>query len=159
MAGFVRTTRIPPGWKGIIVHAVALGCHAPVTLYQIQKMIERTTDYRIVNKLAPWRVVVSRKVFYLLEKAGDSIKGLWTLEPYKDGLRIHADLGEEFRGQSAIDSAKFAFDWIFRNTRFNKIYAGIPGKNKPACLVASLAGMRYLEQDMENRWYQLSKGW
>ena len=122
-------------------------------------MIERTKDYRIVNRIVPWKVIISQKFFYLLEKAGDSIIGLWTLEPHEDGLRVHADLGEKCRGKKAIESLKFAFDWVFRYTQFKKIYARIPVENKPAWRVASMAGMHHIKSDNNHRWYQLSKGW
>ena len=100
-------------------------------------MIERTLDYRIVNRLASWKVRISRECVYLLEKTGEEIQGLWSFEKYLDGIRIHADMGAKCRGRKAIESAKDAFGWVFKNIPVNVIYAGIPADNKPACQITS----------------------
>jgi len=124
-------------------------------------MIKRTQDYRIVNRLkGNWRVVVSSEFFYLVEtNAKGEALGLWSLHRHRDGVMIHADMGPKCRGRKAIDSAKSAFKWIFRNTNFRKIYAGIPKENKPAQRVASLAGMRFTGCDKNLRNFELQSGW
>lgn len=123
-------------------------------------MIERTQDYRIVNRIVAFKVRISDECYYLTETILGTVRGIWSFEPYKDGLRIHADMGKTCRGRHAIDSAQDAFGWVFRNTPFKKIYAGIPQKNKPACRVASFAGMRYINiDDYQIRWFELSQGW
>jgi RimJ/RimL family protein N-acetyltransferase len=122
-------------------------------------VIERTFDYRIVNRFISWKPVISSSFFYLLEKQGSEPIGLWTFHPHKDGVMIHADMGKKCRGQKAIESAKRCFDWIWANTAFDKIYAGIPQENKPACRVASLAGMRYAGTEGELRNFQLFMGY
>ena len=104
-------------------------------------MIQRTFDYRIVNRLASWKVRVSREFIYLIEKSGNEILGLWSLEKWKDGVRIHVDMGENCRGRKAIDSAKRAFGWVFDNLPVNMIYAGIPVEKKAACQIAARSGM------------------
>ena len=122
-------------------------------------MIERTEDYRIVNRMVAFKVVISSKCFYLMEKKGKEILGIWSFEPYKDGLRIHADMGMKCRGKQAIESAKNAFNWVFNNTEFKSIFAGIPHENKPACRVASFSGMRYSGFNDYCKWYELKEGW
>ena len=133
-------------------------------------MIERTLDYRIVNRFISWPCVISSKFFYLMERNNKEDVGLWALHEHEDGLRIHADMGAKCRGQKAIESAKQCFSWIFRNTTFRKIYAGIPEENKPACQVAVRAGMKLRETQFTGldkngklcnkiRWFQLSQGW
>ena len=123
-------------------------------------MIERTEDYRIVNRLAgKWRVVVSSEFFYLLETNGKEALGLWTLHKHRDGVMIHSDMGPKCRGRKAIDSFKSAVKWIFNNTDFRKIYAGIPKGNRPACRMASLAGMRYTGVSAKFKCFELSMGW
>ena len=121
-------------------------------------MIERTFDYRIVNRFASWKVRISSDYFYLIEKSFNEVLGLWSLEPHKDGLRIHADMGPKCRGKNAIESAKRAFKWVFENTEFKNIYAGIPKENRPACRVASFAGMRFTGNDKKLRLFHLQTG-
>ena len=106
-------------------------------------MIQRTFDYRIVNRFASWPVIVSSEIFYLIERNGEENWGLWALHEHEDGVMIHADMGSKCRGKKAIESIKNAFKWIFSNTGFKKIYAGIPKDNKPACIVASMGGMQF----------------
>lgn len=124
-------------------------------------MIERLTDYRVVKRVVPWRVRIGEKFIYLAEKAGENVLGIWSYEPYEDGLRIHADLGKECRGSKAIYSAIRSFSWIFRNTEARAIYAGIPASNRPACQVASRAGMDYAWFDKNGeetvRWFILRR--
>jgi RimJ/RimL family protein N-acetyltransferase len=121
-------------------------------------VIERTFDYRIVNRFADFVPVIDREFFYLREKDNDKTLGVWTLHPYKDGVLIHAGMGARCRGKMAIRSAKRCFDWIWSNTAFDKIYARIPQENKPACRVASLAGMRYAGTEGSLRLFQLFMG-
>lgn len=130
-------------------------------------MIERTFDYRIINRLASWKVRISREVIYLLEKKGKEIQGVWTFEQYKDGLRIHADMGEGCRGRKAINSALDAFGWVFGNTPADAIYAGIPADNKPACQIAARSGMsdmrsysveaRNTDWILNERWFEIRR--
>ena len=112
-------------------------------------MIERTFDYRIVNRLASWKVRVTRECLYLIEKNGDDILGLWSFEKYQDGVRIHADMTPKCRGKSAIESAQSAFQWIFDHLPANIIFAGIPADNKPACQIAVRSGMQYVRSEYE----------
>ena len=130
-------------------------------------MIERTFDYRIVRRLASWKVRVSREYIYLVEKKGSEILGLWSFEKWQDGIRIHADMTPRCRGKQAIESAKRSFNWIWDNTEFKRIYAGIPAKNKSACQIAYRSGMnnmRYYDVGANNdyhlkntRWFELQR--
>jgi hypothetical protein len=119
-------------------------------------MIERTFDYRRILRLVPWSPVISRKFYYLIAKGKGKDLGLWSFQPDRDGLRIHADLGPECRGKDAVESARAAFKWIFENTVNKIIYAGIPEENKPACLVASRAGMKFIRNENGRRKYEVN---
>lgn len=122
-------------------------------------MIERTQDYRIINRMVGFKPIISNKCIYLAEKESADVRGIWSFEPHEDGVRIHADMGPKARGKKAIESAKRAFNWIFGNTSYRKIFAGIPTENRPACRVASLSGMRYVGFDEKLRWFELQQGW
>ena len=114
-------------------------------------MIERTFDYRKVVRLAPWKPLISsEKAIYLL----DDKVNLWAFERYLDGWMIHAQMSVECRGRKAVESAKRAFQWIVENTGMIFIYAGIPISKKPACYVASWAGMEYSHFKDNKRFYK-----
>lgn len=121
-------------------------------------MIERTMDYRRANRFIGWPLIISSTCYYLMETNGKEDLGLWAFHPHEDGLMIHADMGPKCRGRKAIDSAKEAFKWIWRNTPFRTIYAGIPFENKPACRIASWAGMRYAGFSETLRYFELKQG-
>jgi RimJ/RimL family protein N-acetyltransferase len=55
----------------------------------------------------------------------DKLVGLFPCESYPDRLMIHACFIPEFRGSFAVDSAKQAFQWVWDNTKYNKISAYI----------------------------------
>jgi len=114
-------------------------------------MIERTLDYRKVCRLAPWKPMISSEnAIYLL----DDKVNLWAFERYIDGWMIHAQMSLECRGRKAVESAKRAFKWIADNTGSRNIYAGIPVDKKPACYVASWAGMQYSHTKDNKRFYK-----
>lgn len=117
-------------------------------------MIERTFDYRKVKHIASWKPVISSEVIYLL----DDDKDLWTFHEYLDGLMIHAEMSINRRGKSAKESAKRAFDWIFKNTKIKTIYAVIPKNRKAACIMAMLAGMKFTYEKDNKRHYEVSYG-
>lgn len=104
-------------------------------------------------------MIISSECFYLLETNGKEALGLWSLHKHQDGVMIHADMGPKCRGRKAIESFKSAVDWIFRNTNFTKIYAGIPKENRAACRMASLAGMRFTGLSAKFKCFELSTGW
>jgi hypothetical protein len=121
-------------------------------------VIERTLDYRIINRLVSWKVRISRECVYLLEKQKKEIQGVWSFEKYKDGVRIHADMGKKCRGRKAVDSAVNSFRWIFQHTPSEAIYAGIPTENKPACQIAVKSGMDFTGESDNIRWFKLRRG-
>ncbi len=104
-------------------------------------MIESTFDFRRVGRLAEEEPVISGDLYFLLEVENGKDIGLWTLHRCEGGLRIHADMSPDCRGKKAIASARSAFNWIFQNTKYDIIYAGIPTERKDACQIASRAGM------------------
>ena len=53
------------------------------------------------------------------------IVGLFPCEVYESGLKIHACFLRGYRGEFAVDAAREAFDWIWRNTIYSKITAYI----------------------------------
>lgn len=117
-------------------------------------MITRTKDYRIVKKLASWQPIISNEVIYLTEDNA----GLWAFHEHLDGLMIHAEMGVNCRGKAAIESAKRAFDWIFKNTDKTIIYAAIPKERKAACYMARWSGMKFTHEDDKQRYYEVSHG-
>lgn len=93
---------------------------------------------------------------------------MWSFEKYKDGVRIHADMGEKCRGSKAINSAINSFRWIFQHLPIDTIYAGIPAENKPACQIAVRSGMvpkgiedrgmgDFKELSDKIRWFELKR--
>ena len=121
-------------------------------------MIERTEDYRRAKRFISWPLVISNSFYYLMEIEGIEDIGVWTLHPHKDGVMVHADMGQNCRGRKAVESLKAAFKWIWDNTPFKSIYAGIPADNKPACQVASKAGMGYAGNSGTLRLFELKQG-
>lgn len=93
----------------------------------------------------------------MIENQNGKDLGLWMLEPYFNGLRIHADLGKECRGKKAVESAKAVFNWVFQNTENNVVYAEIPKENKPACRIAAWAGMRHVGIETDKRIFEIKK--
>ena len=120
-------------------------------------MIERTLDYRRVKRLAPWPLVISSKVIYLIDRQDNEDVGLWTFHEFLDGFKIHADLGPKCRGKNAIQSIKESFKWIFNSFSVDTIYAEIPVKNKCACLIAAHSGMEFTEHKDNFRFYKLRR--
>lgn len=120
-------------------------------------MITRVFDYRRVKRLAPWPLVISSEVVYLIESSGGEDVGLWAFEKFLDGFKIHAEMGFKCRGKKVIASANAAFKWIFDSFDMDNIYAEIPAKNKPACLVASRSGMQFINSQNDFRRYQLRR--
>jgi len=66
-------------------------------------------------------------------------------------------MGEKLRGKKAIESAKDAFRWIFNNTKKDIIYAIIPKKNRAACLVASMSGMKFINYQDNDRLFEVTR--
>lgn len=107
-------------------------------------MIERSTNYRRIKKLVEWPLIISIKIIYLIESLNGIDKGIWSFEPWGEGMKIHADMQSNFRGKQAIESGKEAFRWIFQNTNADFIYAGILRENMKACHAAAKSGMTNL---------------
>ena len=117
-------------------------------------MIERTFDYRKVKHIATtWKPIISSKIIYLL----DDDKDLWTFHEYLDGMMIHAQMSLNRRGKAARDSAKRAFDWIFKNTGTKTIYAGIPEDRKKVCHMAISSGMEFTHAENHKRFYKINE--
>ena len=114
-------------------------------------MIERCTDYRRIKKFPDWKMQVSSEIYYLMEIKDGVDLGVWTFHPWRDGLMIHASL--ICSGKEAKRSARNAFEWIFRNTDFKKIYAGIPNNKRPAQFMATMAGMKFKIANEKERFY------
>lgn len=122
-------------------------------------MIERCLSYRRIKKagLVDWPLVISSRMFYLMELVDGQDIGIWSFEAHDKGMKIHANMGEKCRGRKAIESAKEAFQWIFKNTNTEFIYAEIPRFNKKACYVASWAGMKNLGIKDNSRLFKLTR--
>lgn len=113
-------------------------------------MLERTFDYRIVNKLAWWTPMISKKVIYLL----DNKINLWAFYWWNDGYMVHAAMSQSCRGRKASISVKKAFKWIADHTSAKKIYAAIKPEKKHAGMLAISVGMEYTHTLNETRFYE-----
>ena len=124
-------------------------------------MIQRSFDYRRVNRITSWPPLISRDIIYLIEKINNKDVGVWSFREYFDeSVLIHADMTTECRGQKAVESMKEAFKWIFENTGFKTIYAKISTSTKigkAACHLAKWAGMRFDYAQNGERYYQVNK--
>ncbi len=120
-------------------------------------MIERTFDFRRVNRLTVKPPIISNELLFLVENVGNQDIGLWTLHHFENGFMIHADLGIQCRGLRAIQSARRAFQWIFENSRCKFIYALIPKNNRPACQIAVKSGMEFIKELPKGRFFKVEK--
>ena len=116
-------------------------------------MIERTFDYRIIKRMAPWQAVISSKVIYLV----DEYYGLWVFHEHKDGLISHIEMSKNCRGKEAIEKCRKAIDWAFEHTNKHVIYAEIPKENKPACHNAVHVGMNFTHETESKRYYEVRR--
>jgi len=94
-------------------------------------LIERTFDYRIVKKLLGCNPWITSKIIYLLD--GDN---LLSFNKESDYLCFHINMKSK-KGQEAIRSALSAFEWVFKNTNYQKIVAHSPVTNRPANFMAT----------------------
>ena len=116
-------------------------------------MIERTFDYRIIKKIATWQPVISSKVIYLI----DGLNGVWVFHEHLDGLMAHIEMSPECRGKEAVEKSKQALQWIFEKTPYTKVYAEIPKKNKPACHNAARIGFKFMKEENNKRFYEVTQ--
>jgi len=119
-------------------------------------LIERSFDYRRINRLVVWPLIISSRIIYLIESNGSGDIGLWTFHNYEDGLMIHADMTLDCRGQRAVESAKNSFKWIFDNSEIKKIYARISVENRAASFIAISSGMKFFYCDKHFRFYEVN---
>ena len=115
--------------------------------------MERTFDYRIINKMAPWDPVISSKIIYLV----DENAGVWVFHEHKDGMISHVEMKENCRGADAVEQCKKAIEWIFENTDTKVIYAEIDNDNKPACHNAVRCGFTFIKEEDEVRFYEVRR--
>lgn len=118
-------------------------------------MIERTFDYRRLKRLVYWQPIISSDIIYLVEHDGKDDFGVWSFIQDLSGIRIHADMTFKCRGKDAIESANSAFEWIFNNTYWNRIFAKISIHNKAACQIAVKSGMKYIKNEGNKRVYEV----
>ncbi len=120
-------------------------------------MIERTFDFRRVNRLTVKPPIISNDLVFLVEKIKGKDVGIWTLHEFGNGFMIHADMGNACRGRDAILSARSAFQWSFQNLKCKFIYALIPRANRPACQIAVKAGMDFIKEIPKGRFFKVEK--
>lgn len=123
-------------------------------------MIERTKNYRRIKGLAPkWDLVVSDKVYYLVEvKNGEDVGAVCFHPCEKDGLMVHIVFSKQHRGKLASKSIKAAFQWLFDNTKHDNIVALIPTDFRRVHFLARNVGMNSdgIEENLF-RCYSISK--
>lgn len=121
-------------------------------------MIEWTQDYRRLTRLATFEpILISSKALYLIENKDGEDMGFWSFHKYKDGLMVHADMGEKCRGKNAIESLKNAIKWVFDHIGVEAVYARIPKELRPSAIVATHAGMGYTHSENSNRFFKVTR--
>lgn len=123
-------------------------------------MIERTHDYRRIKGLAPkWDLVVSDKVYYLVETEDGEDVGAICFHPCdEEGLLMHVALGTKCRGARAGEAYRNAFEWMFANTDCEKLIGRIPQTYQHARVMARNIGGRFDKIDMDGlRCYSVTK--
>ncbi len=121
-------------------------------------MIERTTSYRRVKKLAPdWPLIPSIEVYYLIDVSGDTDTGVWAFVPYQGGFQVHAMMGPHCRGKRAAFSAISAFKWVFENTDCVTIFAEISAKLRHVHIMARHVGMSFDKIDGGLRCFSMAR--
>lgn len=123
-------------------------------------MIERTKNYRRIKGLAPkWDLVVSDKVYYLVEmEDGEDIGAICFHPCDEEGLLMHVALGTECRGARAGEAYNNAFEWMFANTDCKKLLGRIPHTYQHARVMARSIGGKFTHIDQDNlRCYSVMK--
>ena len=117
-------------------------------------MIERTYDYREIKKVAPWDVVISVKIIYLIDRGS----GLWVFHKHKDGMICHVEMDKNCRGSEAVEKCKEALQWVFNEfKKINTVYAEIPKENKPACHNVVRVGFYFTHEEENIRHYEVKR--
>jgi len=114
-------------------------------------MIERSFDYRKIQKMAPWQPVISSKIIYLI----DEKYGLWILHKYLNGLEFHVEMNTRCRGKEAIKQGRKALKWVFDNTDISVIYANVSKVQKHVCYYARQLGMKFIYEKNIIRSYKI----
>jgi hypothetical protein len=108
----------------------------------MEQIIERTFDYRLVNKIAGKVPVISSKMIYLVYEK----EMVWAFEEYLDGLMIHVSVLKSARGKKAVEVSKMAFKWLHDNG-FKNVYACISQNLKDVCHFAIAIGMKFTHKE------------
>ena len=123
-------------------------------------MIERTKDYRRIKGLAPkWDLVVSDKVYYLVEmENGDDIGAICFHPTDEEGLLMHVALGIECRGARAGEAYRNAFEWMFTNTDTDILLGRIPETYQHARVMSVYIGGKFTGIDCDGlRCYSVTR--
>lgn len=115
--------------------------------------IERTQDYRRVKRLLDTNpsegetyadLIISHKVFYLIEVKNENDVGVWFFVPMDNGVyEMHGTMSSACRGKDAVDSGLDAIRWIYENTDADNIIAPVPIHLKHAQRIPRAAGLVY----------------
>ena len=117
-------------------------------------MIQRTYDYREIKKVAPWNVVISANIIYLIDKG----LGLWVIHKHKDGMMCHVEMSKNCRGSAAVAKCKEALQWVFNEFKeINTVYAEIPKENKPSCHNVVRVGFHFTHEANNKRYYEVKR--
>lgn len=117
--------------------------------------MEHSRDFRRIRKLYPHDMDISQDSYYLIERMNGEDQGVWFFHPYDDGMMIHANFKESFRGKLAADSARNAFKWIFEHTATNVIYANINNTKRHVQMLACAVGFSLCYKADTDRLYRL----
>jgi len=118
-------------------------------------MIEKSKDFRRIKNVFDGPINIGGH--YLIETEDGKDLGAWGFYPIDDGLEVHVTLSPECRGRKAAQSARNAFNWIWKNTDSSVIYAAIPFDKKPVMMLANLVGFNFIFSNEQNRCYKLER--
>lgn len=77
---------------------------------------------------------------YVPKMSGLKLVGAFPFNRLNDGLQMHACFLKEYRGKFAVNAAKQAFEWVWSNTLYEKIYG--TENTKLTNLFASMCGAK-----------------
>ena len=106
-------------------------------------------------EIVPDWLPINTPISLVLGVYGPELVGAFPLQKYETVIEIHAAFLPSHRGAFAVNAAKQAFEWIWANTRYDKIIAEITEPN--AQQYAIRCGMKKINNRFEvSRWADLS---
>lgn len=118
-------------------------------------MLERVTDYRRIKRLAPWKLVASSEIIYLIAVDRGVDVGVICFEALGGHLSMHVEL--QYRGKKAAQSCRDAISWVFQNTDWDIIHAEIPEEYRNVHYMATHVGFEFCGIQDKLRTYSVKR--